>query len=150
MNLLTLYSMAESSLPSVIDEKGYSYVWAVVITGLSVVFLGLIILILFVWLMGKIFSAVQNKNKPVKNVNVSEPKTATVVKPINKVQTVSKDSTVSTNDEDEIIAVISAAVAAMGQAEGKTYKLKSVKAMKNKKARSAWSMAGLQSDTSPF
>lgn len=41
MDLTALYSMAE--------KLEISYVTAVVITGLSVVFLGLVILILFVW-----------------------------------------------------------------------------------------------------
>ena len=46
MDLTALYSMAE--------KLEISYVTAVVITGLSVVFLGLVILILFVWAFGKI------------------------------------------------------------------------------------------------
>lgn len=142
MDLSTIYSMAEF-IPSVVDEEGYSYVWAVVITGLSVVFLGLIILILFVWLMGKFFTAIQNKNKPSKPAE--EPQTAAPVKKATVTQSVSENT-----DDNEIIAVISAAVAAMGQAEGKTYKLKSVKAVTNKKSRSAWAMAGLQNDTMPF
>ena len=45
MDLTALYSMAE--------KLEISYVTAVVITGLSVVFLGLVILILFVWLSAK-------------------------------------------------------------------------------------------------
>ena len=45
MDLMTLYSMAE--------KLGISYVTAVVITGLSVVFLALILLIIFVWAFGK-------------------------------------------------------------------------------------------------
>ncbi len=140
MDLSTLYYMAETA-PKVVDEEGYSYVWAVVFTGLSVVFLALIILILFVWLMGKFFTAIENRKKPAAVAETPSPapvKAAAPVKPT------------SVNNDDEVIAVISAAIAAMGQAEGKTYKLKSVKAVKNKASRSAWSMAGLQSDTMPF
>ena len=43
-----------------------SYVAAVVMTGLIVVFIGLIILIAFVWVMGKIFDAIKG-NKDKKN-----------------------------------------------------------------------------------
>ena len=57
---------------------------------------------------------------------------------------------VSNDSEDEIIAVISAAVASMGQADGKNYRVKSVKAVKNRPSRSAWSLAGVQNDTMPF
>lgn len=148
MNLPTLINLAANATKNVpkavVEEEGYSYVWAVVITGLSVVFLGLVILILFVWLMGKSFTAIENRGKApasseIKNV---EPQKIIVpakgaVKP-------------STENNDEIIAVISAAVAAMGEADSKKYKLRSVKAAKNKSARSPWAVAGLQSDTTPF
>lgn len=131
MDLTALYSMAE--------KLEISYVTAVVITGLSVVFLGLVILILFVWAFGKIFTA---KNKSVSK-DAPEQKTANPA-PVAAPVTVSDDS------EDEIIAVISAAVAAMGNADGKNYRVKSVKAVKNRPSRSAWSLAGIQNDTMPF
>ena len=107
MDLTALYSMAE--------KLEISYVTAVVITGLSVVFLGLVILILFVWAFGKIFPS---RNKPTPNEKVPAPKVtapAPVTAPVN----------VSNDSEDEIIAVISAAVASMGQADGKNYRVKS-------------------------
>ena len=56
----------------------------------------------------------------------------------------------SAADDDEIIAVIAAAVAAMGKADGKTYRIKSVRADKNRSSRSTWSLAGLQNNTNPF
>ena len=132
MDLTALYSMAE--------KLEISYVTAVVITGLSVVFLGLVILILFVWAFGKIFTS---RNKPTPNEKVPAPKVtapAPVTAPVN----------VSNDSEDEIIAVISAAVASMGQADGKNYRVKSVKAVKNRPSRSARSLAGVQNDTMPF
>ncbi|MDE6102907.1 MAG: OadG family protein [Oscillospiraceae bacterium] len=131
MDLTALYSMAE--------KLEISYVTAVVITGLSVVFLGLVILILFVWAFGKIFTA---RNKSVSK-DAPEQKTA-------KPAPVAAPVTVSNDSEDEIIAVISAAVAAMGNADGKNYRVKSVKAVKNRPSRSAWSLAGIQNDTMPF
>jgi len=140
MGFPNLLSMVES----VVSAEGYNYVWAVVITGLAVVFLALVILIAFVWLMGKIFSIGSNKKKitpePAKTVPV--PVKAAPVQP----------SVVNNTDNDEVIAVIAAAVAAMGQADGKNYKVKSVRAVSNnnRASRSAWSMAGLQHNTAPF
>lgn len=131
MDLTALYSMAE--------KLDFSYVTAVVITGLSVVFLGLVILILFVWAFGKIFTA---RKKTAPNDKDAAPKTA-APEPMPVVN-------VSNDNEDEIIAVISAAVASMGQADGKNYRVKSVKAVKNRPSRSAWSLAGVQNDTMPF
>ena len=139
MGLSNLLPMVES----VVSAEGYSYVWAVVITGLAVVFSALIILIAFVWLMGKFFSMGNNKKKIS-----AEPVTA--AKPVTPVPVRTVNTNTATADDDEIIAVISAAVAAMGQAEGKTYRVKSVRAVNNRASRSAWAMAGLQQNTAPF
>lgn len=138
MGISNLLAMVES----VVSAEGYNYVWAVVITGLVVVFLGLVILIAFVWLMGKFFSMGSDKKK----ITAEQPK------PIVPVKTVPVKAAVNTNtaDDDEVIAVIAAAVAAMGQADGKVYKVKSVRAVKNRASRSAWAMAGLQQNTAPF
>lgn len=132
MDLMAIYAIAE--------KLEISYVTAVVITGLSVVFLGLVILILFVWAFGKIFTSAK-KTAPK---NVPEQKAAAPVQPAAPAAPVQND------DQDEIIAVISAAVAAMGQSEGKNYRVKSVRAVKNRPSRSAWSLAGIQNDTAPF
>lgn len=134
MDLMTLYSMAE--------KLGISYVTAVVITGLSVVFLALILLIIFVWAFGKIFTAKSNKK--------SAPKDAPKQPQAKPVSAPAAAPAQAENEQDENIAVISAAVAAIGQAEGKTYKVKSVRAVRNKPSRSVWSLAGIQNDTNPF
>ncbi len=139
MDLMTLNSLISKMMLPMAKSMTTSYIIAVVITGLTVVFLGLVILIFFVWCFGKIFT--RKKIPPVKSDVESKPKSvpASVVK-----------QNVQDSNEDEVIAVISAAIAAIGAAEGKTYKLKSVKAVKNKPTRSAWAMAGIQSDTNPF
>ena len=147
MDLMNLYSMAENIVQAVTDEKGFSYVWAVVFTGLSVVFLALVILILFVWIMGKIFSAIDKSKKKKSEASKAA---APAAKTPAKAPAQAAKAVVSQGDDDEIIAVISAAVAAMGEAEGKTYRLRSVRASGNRSSRSAWSMAGLQNDTMPF
>ncbi len=144
MDLMTMANFIKQTLiPMAIKGNAKlsgTEVTGVVITGLSVVFLGLIILILFVWVFGKIFTRktdntnIEKKNESLKSVVAPA---APVVKPAD-------------SNEDEIVAVIAAAVAAMGQADGKVYKVKSIKAAKNGPARSAWALAGIQSETMPF
>ena len=55
-------------------------------------------------------------------------------------------------DDDEVIAVISAAVAMMAASDGKSYAVKSIKrtANQNRQAGSAWSAAGKRENTRPF
>ncbi len=118
-----------------------SYVWAVVITGLVVVFLGLVLLIAFISLVGKIFSAI---DKSKKNKNVEAPSKDIKVTP-------SVKETVAVSDDTEVIAAIAAAVAMMGVADNTTYKIRSIKAANNARpSRNAWAMAGLNESTSLF
>lgn len=135
MDLMALYN----TLFPMTENLNASFVTAVVITGLCVVFLGLVILILFVWAFGKLFSRKKKKPEAAPDIPKAEP---VKVKPVNTAP--------SSADDDEIIAVIAAAVAAMGKADGKTYRIKSVRADKNRSSRSAWSLAGLQNNTNPF
>lgn len=138
MDLITLNSLIGKTLIPMTENMSLSYVTAVVITGLSVVFLSLIILIIFVSAYGKFFSRKNAKPVKVNTETVPKPVAAVAVKP-------------QTDDnQDEVVAVIAAAVAAMGASEGKTYRMKSVRAINNKPSRSAWSMAGIQNDTTPF
>lgn len=140
MELTNLYPLMSKASISGFEKPDASQVTAVVITGLSVVFLALVILIAFVWLFGKLFTKKKN-DKAKEQAKPQSPKP--VVSP-------PAASPVKSEESDEVIAVIAAAVAAMGAAEGKAYRLRSVKAVKNKPSRSAWSMAGIQNDTTPF
>ena len=118
-----------------------SYVWAVVITGLVVVFLGLILLIAFISIVGKIFTAI-DKSKKNKTVEPSAKDTG-----INSVD----NSFTAVSDDTEVVAAIAAAVAMMGIADNTTYKIKSIKAANNvRPSRNAWAIAGLNESTSPF
>lgn len=122
----------------------WTKVWAVVITGLVVVFLALVLLIIFVSLFGKVFSGMENKNKKKATdtpaVNVTKP--APVPAP----------AAVSAEDDNEVIAVISAAVAMMAAKDGKNYAVKSIKRTVNKRRQSgsAWAAAGQRENTRPF
>lgn len=119
-----------------------SYVIAVVITGLVVVFLGLVLLIAFITAIGAIFKKIDQKKAAAKAAEAAEkpaeaPKAA--VQPV-----------ASSSDDDEVIAVISAAVAMMSAADGTSYRVKSVKASKSVSAGNAWAAAGLRESTAPF
>lgn len=120
-----------------------SYVIAVVITGLVVVFLGLILLIAFISAVGAIFKKIDKKKAEAKAAQTAEKPAAP--------KTVSAVSVTASSDDGEIIAVISAAVAMMSAADGTSYRIKSVKAAaQNGSSRSAWAMAGLRETTDPF
>jgi len=124
-----------------------SYVFAVVITGLVVVFLGLVLLIAFISIIGKIFASIDKKKKDAKLPQTAKaaPEAAVPAK------TAAVPAVQTADDDGELIAVISAAVAMMGEAEGKAYRVKSVRAAAgNSSSRSPWAAAGLRESTSPF
>lgn len=121
-------------------EMQMDYVIAVVITGLVVVFLGLILLIAFISAIGAVFKKINKKKAVTLEKPAEAPKAA--VKPV---------SAASDNDSDEVIAVISAAVAMMAASDGTAYRIKSVKAASaNGSSRSAWAAAALRETTNPF
>lgn len=128
------------SVLSGVLEMNAENVAAVVITGLVVVFIGLILLIAFVSLLGFIFS---KKNKPKKVKSVSEP----VIEKVESSVTV-PTPVVEDGIGDEVVAVIAAAIAAMSAKSGKKLALRSVKSAKPQ--RNAWATVGLQDNTRPF
>ena len=123
-----------------------SYVVAVVITGLVVVFLGLVLLIAFISAIGAFFKQMDQKKTAAVKADAPEPK------PLPKPQAPVADKPVQTyEDDDEIIAVISAAVAMMSASEGKNYRVRSVRAVAAKgSAGNAWASAALREATRPF
>ena len=125
-----------------------SYVIAVVITGLVVVFLGLVLLIAFISLIGAIFKKMNQRKSSAPKADVPAAKPVPKVQPV----TVSKPAPASAyEDDDEIIAVISAAVAMMSASEGKNYRIRSVRAASAKgSSGNAWASAALREATRPF
>ena len=116
----------------------------VVFTGISVVFIGLVLLILLVWAYGKIFDAVQNRKakKAQQKLEASAPV------PVVKSEASAPQPVVEDGIEEEIVAVIAAAVAAMSAKSGKKMVLKSVKTAKP--SRPVWANAGIAENTRPF
>ena len=123
-----------------------SYVIAVVITGLVVVFLGLVLLIAFISIIGAIFKKLNQKGTAPAKANAPA-----AARPVPKIVSQPVAVAASDTDNDEIIAVISAAVAMMSAAEGKNYRVRSVRAVSSKATvGNAWALAGLRESTDPF
>ena len=118
----------------------------VIITGLVVVFLALIGLSVIVWLVGKLFVAASGAKKPDKPQAApqSNPTPPATQAPL-RAQANSPE--VEDGISDEIVAVIAAAVAAMGS-NGAGFVLRSVRRVRE--GRSAWAQAGLLQNTQPF
>jgi len=124
---------------------GAGTVASVVITGLVVVFIGLILLILLCMLYGAIFKKI-NESKAEK----AAVKEATRVsqKSEQKKPEPTPAPAIENGIGDETVAVIAAAITAMGAASGKKLALKSISTAKPQ--RNAWASAGIAENTRPF
>ena len=122
----------------------WTQTWSTVLIGMGVVFAVLIILVLFCWAMGKIFSSVGGNggNKTEKKSETkAAPKAAPAAAPI-----------VEDGITDEVVAAISAAIACM-MGEGKAFAVKSIRRAEGRAVRgtrNAWSAAGIAENTRPF
>lgn len=128
-------------------DMNVEFVSAVVITGLVVVFIGLILLIVFVYIMGKVFTFKKKPAKPkaLPQQNDGVKKNAITSSPV---ENAARPAAVNDGIDDEIVAVIAAAVAAIGSASGKKLSVRSIRPAGNQ--RSPWAAAGLQQNTRPF
>lgn len=134
-------SIAEQQLA---DPDYWSSVGIIALTGILVVFLILAILIAFFYLLGVIFKAI-DKKKAEKAAEKAAVEQKAAPAPV-----IEEAEVEETDDEDEVMAVIAAAVAAYGAAEGKSYSIRDVKKRGDGRVRSAWSLAGIQDNTRPF
>lgn len=137
------------------DPDYWGSVGILTITGIMVVFLILAILIFFFWLMGTIFKAIDKSKAEKKAVAAVPTETASVETAsveTASVETASVELTEEELDETddlEIVAVISAAVAAYAEAEGTAYTIKSISRHKDS-ARSVWGAAGISRNMRQF
>lgn len=125
------------------DPDYWGSVGILTLTGILVVFLILAILIFVFWLMGTIFKAV-NKSKEEKKAleeaaKVEAPAPAPVV-----------EEAAEADDDEELVAVISAAIAAYEGDGGFTITSIRRRGADNGNARSAWSLAGLGGNMRKF
>lgn len=114
----------------------------VAITGIAVVFIALIVLILVVWVVGKIFESIDAKKNGNSAGNgksevavVSAPKVAGPL--------------VEDGLTDEVVAAITAAIACVMTENGavKPFRVKTIQRIGS---RNVWNMAGLMENTRPF
>ncbi len=143
MNISNAVSLAQTAELS-LAQKGITSA-KVVLTGFVIVFAMLILLIFIIKIYSTIVSKAQNagkgkKKKSAKEEPVKSPAPVTA-KAAAAVQT-SEDGI-----SDEVVAVISAAVATMYGSPSKA-KIKSIK--KSNGGRSAWANAGVLDNTRPF
>ena len=122
---------------------------SVILTGLAVVFLALIGLIFIVWIVGKIVSGtVGSQEGGAKPDSSSKP--AAPAAPASRPAPTPPQLVVEDGIGEEVVAVISAAVAAMMGAQGQPggYVLTSVK--RQRSSRPVWGTAGVMQNTLPF
>lgn len=116
----------------------WGIIGSTVVTGIVVVFLILAILVGFLSLMGMILGRRKKEVSPA-----DEAKKAAVIPAADRTADEPEEEY---EDDGEIIAVISAAVAAYGEAEGKQYRITGVK-KRGRAVRSGWSAAGIAENT---
>ena len=142
-DMLRLLSAEVTKASGTVPAENINKMWSTVVTGLVVVFLILILLVIILWAMGKVMNI---KKKPKESQKAeTAPTPAFVPVPIPPAAAEEEYD----EDDSEIIAVIAAAVAAYGEAEGKQYKIASVR-RKEKAVRSSWGAAGVAENTRPF
>ena len=130
------------------DPDYWSSVGIITLTGLLMVFVILALLILIFWAMGQFFKAV-DKKKAAKLEAEKAAKAAEAAKKAAEAPVVEEIAEDDFADDDEIIAVISAAIAAYSEQDGKQYEIRSIR-RKDSRTRSAWSLAGIGENTRPF
>ena len=131
------------------DSKGMLMA-VVTCAGILIVFVVLILLIFIFYAYGGIFRAV-TASKEKKAAEKKAAEEATKAKPASpEVTAVTQSAAVDDGSiPGEIIAVIAAAVAAMG--DGKKYAVKKVsRAQRPTGSRSAWAASGIYENTRPF
>ncbi len=134
-----------SSLLAEDIDMNFEYVTSVVVTGLTVVFIGLILLVIILLIFGLI-SKVKRMSSDKKVHTDNEIKTGNTVLP--SAEVVKATPEIEDDIEEEIVAVISAAISHMSAKSGKKLALKSINAAKPQ--RTAWAAAGLIDNTRPF
>ena len=145
-----LYQFADNVIHTSDKDLGAETVAAVVITGLAVVFIGLILLIALVWLYGKIFQVVNDKAAK----KAAEAAAAKSEAKAEKAHAPVPAPVIEDGIEEEVAAVIAAAIAAYGAQTGKKLAIRSIRSADggsgSRRVRNAWGAAALSEATRPF
>ena len=128
------------------DPDYWGSVGIITVTGILIVFFILAVLIFLFWLLGTIFKGVDGKKKAKAAAAKAAPVAAAPAPAPAPVEEISGAEAV---DDEEIMAVISAAIAAYAEEEGTSYTIRNVK-RRDTRSRSAWSLAGIGENTRPF
>ena len=149
--MISLMSLSAAAAEVITDRVNVDGNWGLigstVVTGVTIVFLILAILIFFLWVMGKIFQSADKSRKKKAEQKAAEAAAAApapVAQPVQAEVYEEEDE-----DDEEIIAVITAAIAADGEAEGKQYRICGVK-KREKSQRTGWSAAGIAENMRGF
>jgi sodium pump decarboxylase gamma subunit len=145
-----LYQFADNVIHTSDKDLGAETVAAVVITGLAVVFIGLILLIALVWLYGKIFQVVNDKAAKKAAAAAAAKSEAKA----EKAHAPAPEPVIEDGIEEEVAAVIAAAIAAYGAQTGKKLAVRSIRSADggsgSRRVRNAWGAAALSEATRPF
>ena len=145
-----LYQFADNVIHTSDKDLGAETVAAVVITGLAVVFIGLILLIALVWLYGKIFQAINDKAAKKAAAAAAAKSEAKA----EKAPAPAPAPVIEDGIEEEVAAVIAAAIAGYGAPTGKRLAVRSIRSADggsgSRRVRNAWGAAALSEATRPF
>ena len=145
-----LYQFADNVIHTSDKDLGAETVAAVVITGLAVVFIGLILLIALVWLYGKIFQAINDKAAKKAAAAAAAKSEAKA----EKAPAPAPAPVIEDGIEEEVAAVIAAAIAAYGAQTGKKLAVRSIRSADgvsgSRRVRNAWGAAALSEATRQF
>lgn len=114
----------------------------VTICGLVIVFAALILLVILISLFGKIMETIGKAKKkgPASDKEAAAPQPAVSAVP----------AVPSAGEDEELVAVIAAAVSAACDGSGKSYVVKSVRPARRVGERPVWAAAGLRDNTRTF
>lgn len=136
-------TVVEETTAAVGQELDAEYTWSVVLTGFFVVFVTLVLLIFFVWLLHKVFSAMggNSSKKDQQNTKPAEKKTESVKGSAMKVES---------GINGEIVAAITAAIASLGAQTGRKLKVCGISKHDSSSRRGAWGNAAAAENTRSF
>ncbi len=130
------------------DPDYWGSVGIITLAGILIVFAILALLIFMFWLMGVIFKTADKSSKGRKS-RAEAAKAAASPAAAAPAPAQTEEIAEDPGDDEEIMAVISAAIAAYAEEEGTSYTIRNVK-RRNTRTRSAWSLAGIGENTRPF
>lgn len=116
----------------------------ITLSGILIVFSTPVLLVLVLSIFGKVMSSLLNKDKAPKK-QAPTPPSKPSVQPKAPVQVAQN---VEQGIPDAVVAAIAAAVYSIGNDDGKSYVIRSVK--RERGARPAWASAGIAENTRPF